>query len=149
MRVNKGSLSNEQKTWMYKAVLRILLADKNIDASEMMTTREALAFLGLEINLNTIMNLINNGEKHLQLYKVELPYDAAFIIASECISAGAVDTKLSSSEIKELQNILELLQFSAPGIEKLIEWGLQLSKSYSQGIVLKKHLVKHHKSKMV
>ena len=149
MRVNKGSLSNEQKTWMYKAVLRILLADKNIDASEMLTTREALAFLGMEINLNTIMNLINNGEKHLQIYQVELPYDAAFTIASECISAGAIDTKLSPSEIKEIQNILKLLQFSASGIDKLIEWGLQLSKSYNQGVVLKQHLAKHHKSKMV
>ena len=49
----------------------------------------------------------------------------------------------------ELQYILDLLQFTASGIEKLVDWGIQLSKSYNQGVVLKQHLTKHHKSKTV
>ena len=129
---------------MYKATLRVLLADKNIDKSEMASTKEAMEFLGIELNLNTVMELINDLDGLLPISEANYSYEVAFAIANQCLVATAMDSVLSKAEIAELTNVLKLLDFNSTAVQKMLEWGLSLSRCYAEGSRLKASMHQFH-----
>jgi len=128
---------------MYKATLRVLLTD-NIDKTEMLSVQEAMGSLGMDVNLNTIMDLINNKETLLSLEEQEWSYEVSFAIADQCIAATVLDGVLSRTECTELGKILRLLQFNSAAVKQIVDWGVSLSQCYSEGAKLQKNLHRYH-----
>ena len=87
MRANKAALNKEQKTWMYKAILRILLADKNIDNSEM------------------AVSLLQTAEGALD--EVSRALIQARQVAVHAGNEGSNDQNMLKADQQEIDNILE------------------------------------------
>jgi hypothetical protein len=116
-----------QKEWLATAVLKLIVADGNVDVGELEDTKIALGILGKALTLDTLDSLLNKTDLLEQETLYNLDYNTAYLLMSECVRCVAMNTRFSNNERKTLQNILRGLGFKSVAIRKAVAWANRLA----------------------
>ncbi len=118
MNINLQSLNTEARKWLLHATAGMAAADGDVSEAEMNRLREALALLGDEVDVASILDELKNS-KLTELEPIELEKKEAFEVLKDLMHLAAVDGELSGGEAKFIDHVTELLGFPPDVAEKM------------------------------
>ena len=133
-------LDYKERHWLYKAVFRMILADKTVakeEVDELLDTLRRIA--GRDIKDFTEITHSHEFMEPLQRLK-GIPFDHAFIIVAEIIRAASIDCHIALEEEELLREILSLLDFNEGALTKVLDWAKKLARINSEEFSLKEEL---------
>ncbi len=139
-------LDYKERRWLYKAIFRMIIADKNVAKEEVDDLLEALKMVAGKDNID-----ITEIPKSPELLKPLKPlngidYNHAFIILTEVVRVAAIDSKIVLEEEELLKEILALLDFDETALTKVMEWSRRLAIVNREEDELKEELREDYKS---
>ena len=136
-------LDYNERMWLYKAIARMVIVDKEVVMCETEDLRESLVgFSGS--NNKDFKSVLKDPDFILPLKKLNnLKYEHAFIIVSEIARLASIDGKIVAAEENFMKELLELLCFKEEAAKSLTNWMINLAKVNKEEMVLKEKLVNY------
>ncbi|MDH5561042.1 MAG: TerB family tellurite resistance protein [Deltaproteobacteria bacterium] len=121
-------LTADQRQWLYDAVIKMVISDKDVDDAEMSDLLSALDIRGVEVDKKLIDKIVRSTVDSIELTPFEkIEYDRAFFILIQIIRSSAVDGVLAEQEKKLIREIAGHLNFKEAGLDHLYEWTVKLA----------------------
>ncbi|MBU2510077.1 hypothetical protein KJ966_02025 [bacterium] len=139
-------LDYKERQWLFKAIFRMIISDKNVAKEEVDDLLESLKLVaGKEIVDITEISKSPEFLKPLKPLK-GIDYHHAFIILTEVVRVAAIDSKIVLEEEELLKEILALLDFDETALTKVMEWARRLAIVNREENELKKELREDYQS---
>jgi len=135
-----AKLDSEERNWLYKAIGRMVMADKKVESTEQRILFWALAGLAGSSDMTAIKKAMSSAY-FMSPFKplVGLPAVRAWDIFSEVVLTASTDSEFSPEEKKLLRQIIECLGF-VNGKHELMAWAEQMAAAFGKEIELKSRL---------
>jgi len=120
-------LTDKQKQWLYDAVIKIVISDKEIDESEMDDLIQALEMRGMDVDERYIKKVVRHTIDTVELEPFDqIDFEAALIILTEVVKSSAVDGDFPECERVLIEEIAGLLQFKKESLSEILSWADKL-----------------------
>jgi len=120
-------LTDKQKQWLYDAVIKIVISDKEIDESEMDDLIQALEMRGVDVDERYIKKVVRHTVDTVDLEPFEhIDFESALIILTEVVKSSAVDGDFPECERALIEEVAEHLQFSKKALGDIFDWADKL-----------------------
>jgi hypothetical protein len=137
-------LDYKERQWLFKAVFRMILSDKNVADEEVDELMESLKrAAGRDIKDFKEVTHSPDFQERLKPLK-GISYEHAFIILAEIVRVAALDSKVVLEEEELIKEILSLLDFGEEALEKVMKWAKRLALVNAEEAVLKNGLITHY-----
>lgn len=139
-----NELDYKERQWLFKAIFRMTLADKNVAKEEVDELLESLRkAAGRDIK---DFKEVTHSPKFLERLKPlkGISYEHAFIILAEIVRVAAIDSKVVLEEEELIKEILSLLDFREEALEKVMKWAKRLALVNAEEETLKTELIAHY-----
>ncbi len=136
-----NTLDYKERQWLYKAIFRMILADKNVAAEEVEELTESLRrAAGRDIK---DFKEVTHSPQFLERLKPlkGISFEHAFIVLAEIVRVAAIDSKVVLEEEELIKEILSLLDFGEEALEKVMEWAKKLARVNAEEESLKTELI--------
>lgn len=133
-------LDYKERNWLYKAIFRMIVADKAVAKEEVDELMETLRMVaGKDIK---DFSVITSSPEFLEPLKPlkRIPFEHSFIILSEIIRVAAIDYNLAIEEQELLQEIISLLDFKQDALGDVMDWARNLAQINREELELKEVL---------
>ncbi|OGG97947.1 MAG: hypothetical protein A2508_09955 [Candidatus Lambdaproteobacteria bacterium RIFOXYD12_FULL_49_8] len=116
-------LDQEQRTWLFKAIGRIIMADKKVDINEQAELFDALSLIADEHQIADAKRVLASADFLAKFTPMQhIPRDKAWDIFSELIRTAVSDAELAQEELDLLNQIMDALGFKKEARAALFSW---------------------------
>lgn len=138
------NLDYKERQWLYKAVFRMILADKNVAKEEVDELMESLRRVAGR-DFKDFAEVTHSPEFLERLGPLKgICYEHAFVILAEIVRVAAIDSRVVLEEEELLKEVLSLLDFDESAVDKVVQWAKKLALVNAEELKLQEELVAHY-----
>ncbi len=133
-------LDFKERTWLFRSVISMILADKSIAKEEIEDLKDTLKMIAGK-ELKELGDYVQSPNYQVPLRPLPfIDYDHAFIILMEIARVAAIDSVIVLEEEELLKEVISLLDFDKKAINKVMKWTKRLALINSEEKKLKEEL---------
>ena len=120
-------LTEKQRKWLFDAVIKIVISDKEVDKSEMNDLIQALEVRGMDVDEKYIQKVARLAVDTIELEPfTHIDFETALVILTEIVKASAVDADFPKCERVLIKEIAGHLHFHKESFEEIFKWAEKL-----------------------
>ena len=122
-----NNLDYKERQWFYKAVIQMIIADKNIAPEEVDDLKDTLKMIAGK-ELKDFKDIVTSPDFSIPLRPLKnISFESAFIIIMEIARIAAIDARFVLEEKELLTEYFSLLEFDEDSLKKIMTWTEKLA----------------------
>lgn len=135
-----NNLDYKERQWFYKAVIQMIIADKNIAPEEVDDLKDTLKMIAGK-ELKDFKDIVTSPDFSIPLRPLRnIDFESAFVIIMELARIAAIDARFVLEEKELLKEYFSLLEFDEDSLKKIMAWTERLALLNKEEETLKEEL---------